>query len=216
MTEPVEAQRFPPPGVASLEFKPGRIWTPEEFAICRVWLISEKWRDLSRVVEEVIPQSAADHRAGVIAEFLAEELDLVLKSYKPGFSGIWAYVAVCLRRYCWQASKALVAESGRTLAIGGANDGPEPPDANGPPAGGIPKGLLYKELHSLLQREIGALKPEYREPLLRKIRGAPYQEIASDLGISVNLAKVRVFRARHTIKKVIEATWPGFSLRLNP
>jgi RNA polymerase sigma-70 factor (ECF subfamily) len=69
----------------------------------------------------------------------------------------------------------------------------------------IPSGELErKELRHLLREAIARLSPEYREILiLRDVRGLSIAEAAAAAGISEGLVKVRLFRARLSMQKLL-------------
>jgi RNA polymerase sigma-70 factor (ECF subfamily) len=57
-------------------------------------------------------------------------------------------------------------------------------------------------LRQALHKAIGALPAEFREALeMKYFDDLPYEDIASALGITVSLAKVRVFRAKKLIQQ---------------
>lgn len=198
-----------PTEISTLETKPGKEWTDEECETCRGWLISQKWGDLQRVVSCVIPPTAADHRAAVMAAFLNGKLDSILRGYKPGFSGLLPYVLLCLRRYCYEAVKRFNCERGLIRPI--TENEAEPASFNlSSPLPGTPlDSLLDQAFQALVQKEFARLEPCYREPLLRRIRGATYEEIARELRLSMPAVKIRIFRARQKLRTALRAAWPG-------
>ncbi|MDH7480774.1 MAG: sigma-70 family RNA polymerase sigma factor [Armatimonadota bacterium] len=68
---------------------------------------------------------------------------------------------------------------------------------------GDPSRVIEKrELEKKVQESIQQLPPEYRTVIvLRDMHGLSYQEVAEALGISVELVKVRLFRAREIIRR---------------
>ena len=194
--------------IATLEAKPGKDWTREELEACRRWLISEKWSDLQREVAQTLPSTPADHGAGVMAAFLNGEFEPILNGYKPGHNGLLPYVLICLRRYCWRAASQLNRERGLTRPIQENEADLAFPDPGSPAAGAPPDTLLGQGLQVLIQRELATLEPSYREPLLRCIRGATYEEIARELGLSITVVKIRIFRARQKLRKALRTAWP--------
>ena len=142
-----------------------------------------------------------------MAAFLNGEFESVLRGYKPGFNGLWSYVLVCLRRYCRRAAKQMNRERGLTRPIQENEADLAFLDPGSPAAGAPPDSLLNQELQTLIQREFASLEPSYREPLLRQIRGATYEEIARELGLSIPVVKIRIFRARQRLRKALRTTW---------
>jgi RNA polymerase sigma-70 factor (ECF subfamily) len=64
--------------------------------------------------------------------------------------------------------------------------------------------LERKELRQLLQEAIAKLSPEYREVLiLRDVRGMSIAETAAATGINEGLVKIRLFRARLSMQKLL-------------
>ncbi|MGE3802429.1 MAG: RNA polymerase sigma factor [Candidatus Kapaibacterium sp.] len=62
-----------------------------------------------------------------------------------------------------------------------------------------------KELLNLVKTSLELINPDYREAfVLREYNGFSYDEIARMLDISVPTAKIRVFRAKEKIRKVLE------------
>jgi len=58
------------------------------------------------------------------------------------------------------------------------------------------------ELEGKIQEAIQALSPEYRTVVvLRDMHGLSYQEIADTTGLSIELVKVRLFRARNILRR---------------
>ncbi|AWB69005.1 RNA polymerase subunit sigma [Saccharobesus litoralis] len=56
-----------------------------------------------------------------------------------------------------------------------------------------------------LQRQIAALEPEYREPLvLQVVQGCSGEEIAEILGLNKNTVMTRLFRARNKLKEALD------------
>lgn len=195
--------------IENLEAKPGKEWTREELEACREWLISQKWGDLQREVERALPSTPADHRTGVMAAFLNGEFESVLYGYKPGFNGLLPYVRVCLQRYCWRAAKQLNRERGLTRPLKEGEGDLDFLDPDSPSAGAPPDILLEQGLQIAIHQELANLEPSYREPLLRRIRGATYEEIAGELGLSLPVVKTRIFRGRQKLRKALRTAWPG-------
>lgn len=195
--------------VGALAEKPGRDWSNEERAIVRAWLFSEKWHDMQRAVEKAVGKCPADHAAGVMATFLDGKLDSIMQGYEPGHSGVWPYVLVCLRHHCWRAATPLNLERGLTRAPSSQPETAEVPDDGQCPGGDPPQALLEKDLYSLVQRELKSLADIYRAPLVRRIRGASYDEIARDLGLSRMVVKIRIYRARQELRRCLRAAWPS-------
>jgi RNA polymerase sigma-70 factor (ECF subfamily) len=64
--------------------------------------------------------------------------------------------------------------------------------------------LERKELRQSLRDAIAKLSPEYREVLiLRDVRGMSIAETAAATGVNEGLVKVRLFRARISMQKLL-------------
>jgi len=64
--------------------------------------------------------------------------------------------------------------------------------------------LHQKQLGQTLQAAIGALPEDYREVIvLKHVEGLDYKEMESILGVSANTLKVRTYRAREMLRKVL-------------
>jgi RNA polymerase sigma-70 factor (ECF subfamily) len=63
----------------------------------------------------------------------------------------------------------------------------------------------WNERNKNLDRALGILEEKYRVPLLLKhLEGFTYREISVMLGIDENTARVRVYRARHAMRAILE------------
>jgi RNA polymerase sigma-70 factor (ECF subfamily) len=61
-----------------------------------------------------------------------------------------------------------------------------------------------------VRRAIFALEDDYREPLvLQVLMGLSTQEIADQLGLTQAAVLTRLFRARHKLRRALEATADG-------
>lgn len=71
-----------------------------------------------------------------------------------------------------------------------------------------PEAAMYqKQLGRALEAAIAALPEDYREVIvLKHIEGLDYKEMESILGVSVNALKVRTYRAREMLKKLLIET----------
>lgn len=67
---------------------------------------------------------------------------------------------------------------------------------------------VREELCASVRAGIDGLPEKFRIPLLlRDIEGLSNDELAQELGISVNAAKIRVHRARQALRALLEPTW---------
>lgn len=79
---------------------------------------------------------------------------------------------------------------------------PDPPDHRET----TPVALERHEREQVLQRALATLPVKYREAVvLRHIEGLPYREIGQILDISVGVAKVRTFRGREMLRRILES-----------
>ncbi len=66
---------------------------------------------------------------------------------------------------------------------------------------------LFQEICHCVKEVAEAVKPEYREMLLRvELQDEPLQQVAHDLGITVNNASVRLYRARRALREALQVT----------
>ena len=87
-------------------------------------------------------------------------------------------------------------EATRALAIAAAVDPPLSPEQE----------VAHKDMHDCIRAEIVKLPAAYRDVLALSFLGQlDDEQIAETLGITLNNAKVRLHRARHEFKKIIES-----------
>ena len=68
--------------------------------------------------------------------------------------------------------------------------------------------LAREELCEAVRAHIDELPEKYRIPLvLRDIEGIQNEELARQLGVTVNAAKIRVHRARQALRALLEPRW---------
>ena len=66
---------------------------------------------------------------------------------------------------------------------------------------------LFREVCRCVKEVAQAVKPEYREILLRvELQDEPLPQVAHDLGITANNASVRLHRARSALREALRAT----------
>jgi len=66
---------------------------------------------------------------------------------------------------------------------------------------------LFQEICRCVKEVAEAVKPEYREILLRvELQDEPLPQVAHDLGITANNASVRLHRARTALREALRAT----------
>jgi RNA polymerase sigma-70 factor (ECF subfamily) len=65
--------------------------------------------------------------------------------------------------------------------------------------------LASRELGSMIEQAIGALRPEYRNCImLRHVEGRSYEEIAATLDLPLGTVKTYIHRARHQLREALE------------
>jgi len=75
------------------------------------------------------------------------------------------------------------------------------------PFDGPEEGFLRRERAMTINRAILALSPMYREAfLLRHMEGLSYYEMRKILGLPINTLKMRVFRARKSLRKMLKSS----------
>ena len=66
---------------------------------------------------------------------------------------------------------------------------------------------LFRELCACVKEVAEAVKPEYREMLLRvELQDEPLQQVAQGLGITADNASVRLHRARRALREALQVT----------
>jgi RNA polymerase sigma-70 factor (ECF subfamily) len=61
-----------------------------------------------------------------------------------------------------------------------------------------------KELLDILGRALDLLPDDYREAfVLREYNGLSYNEIAETVGISLDIVKIRIFRAKKKLREIL-------------
>ena len=67
-------------------------------------------------------------------------------------------------------------------------------------------GVERREARMLLDQALAKLSPEFRDALvLREVDGLSYREIGRVLGCSDGTVKSRIFRARHQMRRILQA-----------
>jgi RNA polymerase sigma factor (sigma-70 family) len=182
-----------PPNEIVLGFeKPGPNWSEDE----RDWVIT--WLNIEPQLTEL--RALALRHLGTPAnwqdaedtwnDFALRNLDRVIACFDPtqATGGFRGYLLISFKRYCWERGKKI---RNRPQSL---------PDA------------VLAELDEVqfvgaddcLQACLNRLPQEYREVVtLCYFDGYSMEEISQKLGISVALAKVRLFRARQMLKKCL-------------
>ena len=70
--------------------------------------------------------------------------------------------------------------------------------------------IQSRELGTAIDRAIAALRPEYRSCIImRHVEGRSYEEIATTLDLPLGTVKTYIHRARHELRKALEAAHNG-------
>lgn len=206
-SRPARTSRTLSPLVAALEAKPGKAWNTEECEVCREWLLLEKRATLSLFVSRLIRDIPAQDCADALDSFLHESLPSVIQGYQPDRNGFWPYLQACLRNHCWGYIRSLNRKRKVKLIPQAESTFLDAPDTSldGDPE----RRLMSIEFEELAMRLISRLKPEYQDVLRRRMDGAPYEQIADELGVSEEMVKIRLYRARQKLRKELKTLWPG-------
>lgn len=136
-----------------------------------------------------------------LARFLtgsdAQAADVTSETFLRAWAGRRAIREVTAKGYLLAIARNLALDERRRGRRWAAQD---PPDTTVSPD--APARLELRRAVAAIDR----LPPRYREPLLLAAAGVPYDEIARGLGISPPVAKIRIFRARRALERVLEGT----------
>jgi RNA polymerase sigma-70 factor (ECF subfamily) len=161
-------------------------------------VLVERYKDL---VHDLVYRIVGD--AGR-AEDIAQ--DAFVKAYLSlsGFRGESRF-STWLCRIAMNRCKDTLRRSRREILMPGGPDGephlPESADEEETPAGALER----REREAVLHRALLRLPMKYREAVvLRHIEGMDFEEIGSLLGIAAGAAKVRTFRGREMLRRLLE------------
>src|SRR5579859_3016025 len=99
-----------PPSISVLDARPGRAWTPDEFAHVVAWWSEREheklvWYCAARFLGTEATREAVEE---VWLDFYVKLLPRARASYRPGASGFCTYLLdVCLKNHCRQVSRKL-------------------------------------------------------------------------------------------------------------
>lgn len=147
----------------------------------------------------------------VLQEFCMKRLDAVIKSFKylEDKGDFWAYLKLCLKRFCHRNGKMLQKE--KKLFIPFSDTG-KPEEDYSAVLKNLPdshtelpdKKLSGYQFRSYLEQIMNKLEPKYREVLVKYyFEDKTLLEIAKALNISNANAKIRLMRARQQIRKLL-------------
>lgn len=149
----------------------------------------------------------------VLQEFCIKRLDAVIRSFKylDDRGDFWAYLKLCLKRFCHRNAKSLQKEKNLFVPFSDTGQPEEDysatlenlPDYN---AERPDKKLSGDQFRSCLEQVLSKLEPGYREVLVKfYFEDKSLAEIAEELNISISNAKIRLMRARQQIRKLLLA-----------
>jgi len=182
--------------------KPGCEWTKEEDECVQDWLNSEPQLTQLRVfaLRHLTAGSPWQDAEDAWGDFNARGLKGVVKSFDPGEaqSGFPGYLFVCFKRFIWKRRKPLPVSEPRPN---------QDDDAIELIASTESTPLQIAQLRDRLEqvnRGLNALPSKFRTVLtLHYLDGYSCTAIAEKLNISINLVKVRLFRARQILKEIL-------------
>jgi len=192
---------------------PGSLWSKEERDKVVAWLTEDRsLEDLLLLAALNLPRSATTEDCeDVVQTFMAKSLDLVLISFdptRPGAAGVWTYICICLKRFCWKRGAELQERHSREVSIDGS-----PSSDNVRRALELPdrdlehnpeQQLLAFERDERKRKELRtALKAlSFEEQMLveeHHLDGRSIADLAAKLGKSKGSIKVELFRARQKL-----------------
>ena len=166
-------------------------------------ILVERYKDL---VHDLVYRMVGD--AGK-AEDVAQ--DAFVKAYLSlrDFRGESRF-STWLCRIAMNRCKDLLRRASREVLIPGGSDG-EPHIPSSVDEGPTPAVMLeQREREAVLHRALARLPLKYREAVvLRHMEGMDFKEVGSLLGIAAGAAKVRTFRGREMLRRLLERE--GFS-----
>jgi len=166
-------------------------------------VLVDRYKDL---VHDLVYRMIGD---AVRAEDIAQ--DAFVKAYLSlrDFRGESRF-STWLCRIAMNRCKDMLRRARREILMPGGPDGeshiPDPPDEGETPA----VALERREREAVLHRALARLPLKYREAVvLRHMEGMDFKEVGSLLGIAAGAAKVRTFRGREMLRRLLERE--GFS-----
>jgi RNA polymerase sigma-70 factor (ECF subfamily) len=161
-------------------------------------LLVERYKDL---VHDLVYRMIGD---AVRAEDIAQ--DAFVKGYLSlrDFRGESRF-STWLCRIAINRCRDVLRRARREVLVPGGPDG-EPPLSESVDAGETPAAALERrEREEVLRRALARLPVKYREAVvLRHIEGMEFREVGRLLGIAAGAAKVRTFRGREMLRRLLE------------
>lgn len=215
----------PPPDIEAIWAKPGSNWTPEERDRVKNWLNSEpQLRQMQTLALKHLGQDAAwedaedcwgdyngppDDEPPPTAELVREcPIQRAIDSYDPAKGEFRAYLRLCFKQFCWRRAqrRAKSPLGGRRAEPPGDEEGEQfewgltDDRTPGPEAA-----TESRESYAGLTDCLNGLPAQFKRVVtLHYFEGYSLAEIANKEGISEELVKVRLFRARQMLKKCLE------------
>lgn len=202
MSEPVLEH----PGLQAILARPGSQWTPAERETVIDWLLQpDKRRELLYwslrfLGPYAVPQDAED----AVGDFLVEQIHSVMRSFDPARAPFKAFLISCLRQFCCGVQR----RQAPALSLVSLEDEPESA-ALVDLRSDLSQAIEDKEEAEALYQAITDLPNDSRDVLVSYLQGRKIRVIAAELGISATAAKVRLFRARKLLSKLMKGrgTW---------
>jgi RNA polymerase sigma factor (sigma-70 family) len=197
----------PPKDIERIFDKPERDWTPGERDRVKEWLCEDKQlRYLIRFAQRHLGQGAtAKDAEDAWGDFYVKSLDAVINSYNPTEEKrrFWNYLLLCFARFCHDegdkirkrrrlevSPPTVEDDKGEPIEWEVADDTPLP-DAT----------LLGEELRQVVRECVAKLPPDQRKVVeVYYFEERSVEETARAIGISQENVRVRLHRARKTLK----------------
>jgi RNA polymerase sigma factor (sigma-70 family) len=183
--------------------RPGASWTPDEREMVCAWLLEvPRYCQLLAKAKcclghQATPEDAED----AVSEFLLKKLNGIMDRFDPSRSTFLGFCFGCLPQSCSAFRLKAVRHCGPRLSLI-RGDGDEEAachdlltDNRFDPY----KSLEVKELAEAISRGLRDLSPGLAHVITLRIKGKSIADIAKELAITEDNAKVRLFRARRRL-----------------
>jgi RNA polymerase sigma factor (sigma-70 family) len=204
-----------PPHIDAIFDQPGREWTPAERVMVIEWLLEDEQlqyllnftlRILSRTLRNTGLKVAPKHAEQVFWDYIGKLWQQDLEKYDPAEGRrFWNYLLKWLEYYCQTEGKKIILNSSQFIDNQVQTDEGEEIELEFRDSGLQPdEAFELKERREKVRKCVMALPADYRVvTILFYFAEMLVKDIAAMLGISEELVKVRLFRARHKLAECL-------------
>lgn len=193
-------------GLQAILARPGSQWTQAERETVFDWLLQpDHYRELLYLALRflgayAVPQDAED----AVGDFLVKQIHSVVQGFDPARAPFKTFLTSCLRQFCYGVRR----RQAPALSLVSLEDEPESATLVDLRSD-IYQAIEDKEEAEALYQTITDLPKDFRDVLVLYLKGRKVRAIAEELGISATAAKVRLFRARNLLSKLMmgRGTW---------